>query len=1043
MKIYSKDSESALEEATIQLFQSLGWETIHAIDEVDGDTTLLGRKHQGEVVLKRYLRRILKKLNPELPNEAISTAIDIIIRNRSAMDIANANRDVYSLLKNGVKVSYKDAEGNQTIERVKVIDWNKPENNHFLLVSQFWVTGDIYRRRPNLVGFVNGLPMILIELKSSEKSVYSAYYDNLRDYKDCITPIFWYNAFMILSNGRKAKVGSTTAPWEHFADWKKINTEGEQGIISLDTVIKGTCEKARFMDILENFTFFIEASGGIKKIVAKNHQYLGVSNVMLAFKKIHDNRGKLGVFWHTQGSGKSASMVFFTQKVLRKIHGNWSFVIVTDRQELDDQIYKTFVNSGIITEEKTQARSSNHLRRLLREDHRYIFTLIHKFRTDNGVKHPVLSERNDIIVITDESHRTQYDILAQNMRDALPNASFIGFTGTPLIKKEEERTREVFGDYVSIYNFTQSIIDKATVPLYYEDRIPEVQLTNEDLNEDMEKLLDTAMLDETQEKKVEREFARQYHIITRDDRLEKVAEDLVSHFMGRGNMGKAMVITIDKATAIKMYDKVQKCWIKYLDNLKNQIHYLKNEALIDLKEKIEFMEETDMAVVVSQAQNEVDDMRKKGLDILPHRKRIVKEDLDTKFKDPDNPLRIVFLCAMWMTGFDVPCCSTIYLDKPMRNHTLMQTIARANRVFRDKTNGLIVDYVGVFRDLKKALAIYGAPIGGELEDFPIKNKKELKIALEKAIAEVLDFLDTQGINFYNILKEQSNFSRIRLKEDAVEAILENDDTKKEFLRLSNELTKIYKAILPDPVEEEYGKTVYLIRKLADRIREIVPVDISGVMSDVEDLLDKSIKGYKIEEPKQKLDKRIHDLSQLNIEKLREKFVQGRKRIQLEQLRGLIEKKLNDLIRVNRTRIDYLEKFKQMIDEYNAGARNVDELFNQLIEFTQNLKNEEKRYIREELENEEELAIFDILTRPEMKLTKKEKKDVKRIARQLLKTLKTEKSVLDWRKKQQAKAAIKLAIQDILYELPAVYSSDIYPNKCNLIYQYIYDIYESY
>ena len=406
-------------------------------------------------------------------------------------------------------------------------------------------------------------------------------------------------------------------------------------------------------------------------------------------------------------------MMFFAQKVLRKVPGNWTFVIVTDRQELDGQIYKNFASAGVVTEGHAQAESSQHLRQLLSEDHRYVFTLIHKFRTEQGETHPVLSERRDIIVITDEAHRSQYDTLALNMRTALPNAAFLAFTGTPLIVGEE-KTRQVFGDYVSVYDFHQSVEDGATVPLYYENRIPELQLINENLNEDMERLLEAAELDEAQEKKLEREFAREYHLITRDDRLEAVAKDLVEHFTGRGFQGKAMMICIDKATAVRMYDKVQ----RHLGASRSRRCGAElggsdgRGTAARSRGRIACMKETDMAVVVSQGQNEIAEMAEKGLDIRPHRKRMVEEDLETKFKNPDDPFRLVFVCAMWMTGFDVPSCSTLYLDKPMRNHTLMQTIARANRVYPGKVSGLIVDYAGVFRNLEKALAIYGAPAAG-------------------------------------------------------------------------------------------------------------------------------------------------------------------------------------------------------------------------------------------------------------------------------------------------------------------------------------------
>jgi type I restriction enzyme R subunit len=433
-------------------------------------------------------------------------------------------------------------------------------------------------------------------------------------------------------------------------------------------------------------------------------------------------------------------MVFFSQKVLRKVPGNWTFLIVTDREDLDGQIYRNFASTGAVIEEeqRVRAQSAEHLKQLLNaEDHRYIFTLIQKFRTEDGEKYPKLSDRSDIVVITDEAHRSQYDVFALNMRNALPNAAFIGFTGTPLIAGEE-LTKEVFGDYNSIYNFKQSIDDGNTVPLYYENRIPELQLTNENLTSDIATIIDDAELDEDQEEKLEREFAREYHLITREERIDKIAEDLVAHYTGRGVLAKAMVISIDKATTVRMYDKVQKYWKSALARLEKEISKADPADRPELEERLRFFQSTDMAVVVSPSQNEIEEFKKKGLDIAKHRKRMVKEDLETKFKNPDDPLRIVFVCAMWITGFDVPSCSTMYLDKPMKNHTLMQTIARANRVWKDKKNALIVDYVGIFRNLQKALAIYGTTPGGTGES-PIRDKVELFNQLLAAIAQLTTF----------------------------------------------------------------------------------------------------------------------------------------------------------------------------------------------------------------------------------------------------------------------------------------------------------------
>ena len=742
---YSEDQ--LIEQPAIHLLKEIGWETLNCYSEFEQtEESPLGRQTKSEVVLTARLQPALKRCNPTATDEAITKAIEELTHSRAVMSPIEANREIYTLLKDGVKVTLTDPDSaNETVEVLRVIDWEHPEHNDFFAASQFWITGEMYTKRPDIVCFVNGIPLVLMEFKRIDVHLHAAYNDNLRDYKDTIPHLLWYNAFILLSNGTESKVGSLTADWEHFAEWKRIHSEDETPQTSLETILHALCTPERLLDVVENFILFMEAQGGLIKILAKNHQYLGVNNTIESLKQIEDNQGKLGVFWHTQGSGKSISMLFFAQKVHRKVLGNWTFVVVTDRKELDNQTYKTFAStSGVLTQQEVHAESVVHLRQLLSEDHRYIFTLIHKFQTQGGERHPILSERSDIVVITDEAHRSQYDTLALNMRTALPNAAFVAFTGTPLMAGEE-KTKAVFGDYVSIYDFNQSIVDGATLPLYYENRVPTLKLTNPDLNTDIEQILEEAEIDEAQEAKLEREFANEYHLITRDDRLETIAKDIVDHFMGRGYQGKAMVISIDKATAVKMFDKVQKYWRRSIKQLRSEITTRHNSERVYLPERIHYMEETDMAVVVSQSQNEVDDLRQKGVDITPHRARMNAEDLDTKFKDPDNPFRIVFVCAMWTTGFDVPSCSTIYLDKPQRNHTLMQTIARANRVFGDKNNGLIVDYIGVFRDLEKALAIYATGADLEGNQKPIADKSELIEKLRAAITEITEFCRGLGV----------------------------------------------------------------------------------------------------------------------------------------------------------------------------------------------------------------------------------------------------------------------------------------------------------
>jgi type I restriction enzyme R subunit len=1031
-----------VEQPAIECLESLGWKHANLYTETFGAYGTEGRESEHQVVLMRRLCAALEKLNPGLPADAYVQAIEQLSRDRSKQLAVNANQEFYDLIKDGVKVTVPNEHGGQTTETLRVVDWTTPGNNDWFLASQMWVAGDMYRRRCDLLAFVNGLPLVFIELKKPSVPLKGAFDGNLKDYRgQSIPQLFHPNAFILLSNGSETKIGTLTGAWEHFFEWKRVDDEGEAGKVSLERALRGLLEPSRLLDYIENFTVFEAGRGGLIKKTAKNHQFLGVNRAIARLMELRESnekeRKRLGVFWHTQGSGKSLSMVFFTQKVLRKIRGNWSFVIVTDREELDDQISKTFKATGATARGDVRATSSEHLRGLLRGNERYIFTLIQKFRSEPGQRYPKLSDRSDVSVITDEAHRSQYDIFALNMRSALPNAGFLGFTGTPLIKGDDERTREVFGEYVSVYDFARSIEDGATVPLYYENRIPEVQLTNQELNRDLETLLESAELDEDQEKKLEREFGREYHIITRKERLEAIAKDVVRHFTGRGYRGKAMMICIDKATAVRMYDNVQAERKAEMARLKAELAQAKGDAREALTARIGLMESTDMAVVVSQGQNEVEDLRKKGLDITPHRQRMLKEDLDEKFKDENNTLRLVFVCAMWITGFDVPTCSTIYLDKPMRAHTLMQTIARANRVAPGKESGLIVDYVGIFRALQNALAIYAKP--GERGAEPILDKSALVGALRETLEEARTFAATHGFSLEAIAKAQG-FERIGRIEEAVEAILVNEGDKKHYLQIASRTSRLFKAILPDAMANELAPLSVLAAYIAARIRaQADPPDISAVMGDVEELLNDSIatEGYHIG-PATRPEAFIN-LSEIDFVALQAKFAQSHKRTEAEKLRRLIEGKLAQMLKVNSSRVDLAEKFQKLIDEYNAGSQNVEALFAELVKFARALTEEEKRGVAEGL-TEEELALFDILTKPEPTLTKAEEGEAKKICRELLVTLKREKLILDWREKQQARAGVIQTIKLGLRRLPPPFTREVREEKQARAYAHVYDHY---
>jgi type I restriction enzyme R subunit len=1046
---YTEDS--LVEQPAIDIFRDMGWETVDAFNETLKNCHITGRETNMEVVLNRRLLSAIERLNPNLPDEAKTEAISQLLIDKSVKTIVRANQDIYELLRDGVQVRFRDADQEMKEERVKIIDWDNPSNNDFLLVSQLWVSGLLYTRRPDLVGFVNGIPLVFIELKAVHENLKNAYDGNLSDYKDTIPHLFWYNGFIILSNLAESVVGTVTSDWENYTEWKKIESEEESAQSSLETTLRGTCEPARLLDIIENFILYEKVRGGVEKIVGRYHQYFGVNNAIEAVHNIDKNKGRLGVFWHTQGSGKSFSMVFFSQKVLRKIPGRWSFVVVTDRLELDDQIYDKFDDVGAIyePEERVRAQSGDHLKQLLIEDHRYVFTIIHKFKTEHGEQYPKLSNRSDIIVMTDEAHRTQYDILAGNMRDALPNAAFLGFTGTPLIVGEE-KTRETFGDYVSIYNFSQSVDDNATVPLYYENRIPELQLINESFDEDILKILEEAELDTAQEEKLERYLSKKYHLITRDDRLERIAEDIAEHFTSRGQQGKAMVISVDRMTAVRMYEKVQKYWKDKINRLggeikalsKSNLNPVEESHLKELKDLLRYMKETDMAVVISQAQGEVEEFRKAGLDIETHRKRIVTEDLDVKFKDPDNKLRIAFVCAMWITGFDAKPCSTIYLDKPMRNHTLMQTIARANRVFREKQNGLIVDYIGIFSNLRKALSIYGAfTRGGTREgDMPVKVKQALIDELRKEVAEAEKFCRERGVYLSAILASEG-IDRGMLIRDAANAMLIDDKSKRQFLSHVSSVNLLFRAIKPDPAEEEFKSIRKLLVIIGRRIRSLTEtLDISHVMDDIDELLDRSVAAEPYVMPEDPVEHLVTDLSRIDFERLRKEFEKGRKWTYVQRLRSITQQRLRELIRLNKTRRDYMKRLQMLIDEYNSGRMDVDQFFAALLQLADELNEEEQRHVAEQL-TEEELALFDILTKPEPKLEKKDRELVKKIAKDLLRTLKEErKLVLDWKKSQRTRAAVDVAIKDALYKLPEAYSDEILERKCDLVYQHVYEAY---
>lgn len=1036
--------ETLVQEVTADyLLNQLHWdESVLGMYEKLGKEGDLGRLSEQEVVLTRYLGEKLVELNPGLPDVAYQEALRVVCEMPASTNIVAVNKEKYSLHKNGVEVSFHNDKGERVKKRLRLFDFDNYENNHFLLVREFWIKGDIYRRRADLVGFVNGIPLLFMEVKNVHKDIRAAYEQNLADYKDTVPHLFYHNAFIILGNGIDAKIGSVSSKFEHFNDWKRLK-ESEPGVVDMETLLKGTCSKTNLMDIFENFTLFDQSSGRLVKIVARNHQYLGVIRAIDAVVNRGERLGKLGVFWHTQGSGKSYSIVFFAQMVHRKLGGNYTFVVLTDREDLDTQIYKTFAGCGLVDNDKDPCRadSGKDLKALIGQQKAFVFTLIQKFNEKVDPKKPY-SERDDIIVITDEAHRTQYGTLSLNMRNALPNASFIGFTGTPLFK-DDEITKKVFGDYISTYDFQRAVEDKATVPLYYDARGEELVFTDEYGNEHTvadpkgineriaEKLDELEIEDVDVQQRLERELKRDYHIITATSRLDQIARDFVAHYANAWETGKAMFVCLDKITCVRMHKLIDFYWQQEIKTKEKALASATDEQDLAWRERqLAWMKETLMAVVVSEEQGEVAKFEKWGLDIKPHRQLLKagfeladgsRLDIEEAFKSSEHPFRVAVVCAMWLTGFDVPTLSTLYLDKPLKAHTLMQAIARANRVAEGKNNGLIVDYCGILKNLRKALATFAGASdeghgGGEGENEPAKPNEELLESLNESISFVADFLRKYDFELSRIITE-TGFAKNAAIAQAKEIINQNDETRKRFEVMAREVFNKFKACINVPGVNGYRDMRDAINVLYKSLQaDKEKADISDIMKELYEIVDGSIDTtHKVKEPKPDGD-RIYDISKIDFERLRQEFSRSeRKNTTVQSLKHAVEKKLARLMMQNPLRTDYQEHYEKLVKEYNQEKDRVviEKTFEALLKLNEELSHEERRAIREGLD-EESLVLFDLLSKPS--LQPKEIAKIKQVATTLLATLKAERlKVANWQQKESTRDAVKQQIFDFLYD----------------------------
>ncbi|MEI6175810.1 MAG: type I restriction endonuclease subunit R [Verrucomicrobiota bacterium] len=1059
-------SEDQIEKALVQKLQHLhGFDSLDCYTEDpenldDGS----GRASKRNVILVDHLRDAAVRLNPKIPAKVIDGALEKLLDRRLSMSLVSANQDVYNLLRDGIPVEFDNAKGQKQEERVFLIRFNEPAKNKYLAVTQLWIKGELGFRRPDVLLYVNGIPLVFVELKNSNVKLKNAFDDNLTNYKRELPQLFLTNAFCVLSNAVETKVGSITAEWEHFFKWLRADDEKEKidrkeierKGTSLEGVIAGLFAPRRLLDYIENFILFYKDK---EKIIAQNHQFIGVNRAYAKFRERERLKGKLGVFWHTQGSGKSFSMVFYVRKIFRKETGNFTFVVVTDREDLDGQIYRTFLHTGTVTKaEAAQPKDSEEMRKFLGMNKRMVFTLIHKFRWDKGKDYPLLSARNDIVVIVDEAHRTQYKDLAENMRAGLKNALYLAFTGTPLLGSGR-KTNQWFGEYVSEYNFQQSIDDGATVPLFYQKRVPQVLIQNDDLDDEFVEIVEDENLDDAQRQKLENKFSKEIEVIKRDDRLETIAKDIVFHFPRRGYLGKGMVVSLDKFTAVKMYDKVQRLWKQEIKNLRGQIKKtLQDAEKKRLQKRLDYMRALEMAVIISEEGEEDKKFAEQKLAIKPHRERMERRDkqghdVEYNFKDPEDPLQLVFVCAMWLTGFDAPTLSTLYLDKPMKDHTLMQTIARANRVTSwkidgvEKKNGEIIDYYNVFRNMRKALKDYARGKDGQ-EDMPVLEKKELFVLLDDSIAQGIAYCASLGIDLSALFSATDVFKKVATFRDYADKLLTKDEWWKGFAVYENTVTSLYEACKPEILGKPVVRSVAVFQYLRGVLDSIIDqMDIDAVAKRVGDLLDESLvvggsgKFGEVEtEFKISHSSKVLDLGKIDFEKLQEEFKRApHKQIEIADLRAFIQKKLEQMMKENVTRVGFAQRLQGIIDRYNAGSSSADEFFNELMAFAKGMKKEAERHVREGL-TEDELELFDLLKKP--KMTKGEEQKVRLAAKALLHRLceETPKVLIqDWYKDTQTRERVRTEVATVLDgKLPESYDRTVFTEKCNTVFDLMVD-----
>ncbi|MDU5723270.1 MAG: type I restriction endonuclease subunit R [Clostridium butyricum] len=1018
--------ESLVEQAAIKWFKDLGYEYSHG-SQISSDD----RKDTTEVVLNKVLMDSLKNINSEVRESCIEDAYRIL-KTFNYPTIENNNKDLHDLIINGVKVTYNDESGEEIGEIVKVIDYEEITNNSFVVCNQVTIKGEHTPRIPDILIYINGLPIAIFELKNplDENATIEGAYRQINLYKKDIPDLFYYNEICVISDSTQSKAGTLSANYERYSAWKSID-DGKivKDKTSLEVLIKGMFQKERLLDIIRYFITFEDGSVVVKKKKSKKvnndkkekkkvlikkmamyHQYYGVNDAIKETLRATGVNGdkKIGTYWHTQGSGKSLSMVFYTGKIRQvKVLENPTIVVITDRNDLDDQLYETFCMASDLIAYPIQANSVENLQGNLDDlpAGGIIFTTIQKFQSEkgdtegldvnkklkkiitSGNDYPLLSDRSNIIVMCDEAHRSNYDFLdgfAKNIRQGLPNASFIGFTGTP-IDFEDKSTLQVFGDYISVYDMKQAVEDNATVPIYYESKVVKLSLNNDDIDFEFEEVTESE--EDSTKSKLKSKWAALEALAGTEERLNKVANEIVTHFEKRLKTldGKGMIVCMSRRICVDLYNKIK--------DIRPEWH----------SDKID-----EGAVKIIMSGN----VSKDPYNFAPHiLSKTQMKEIESRMKDPEDSLKLVIVRDMWLTGFDAPSVHTMYIDKPMKGHNLMQTIARVNRVFKDKPAGLVVDFIGLAEDLKNALTHYTKSTGGnEAATFPINEA--LRLMKEKH--------DICKAFFYGLIikdwENQEPHNKLTLLQKGMEIINTAEEVKNRFLKHSTELNKAYALVAHDERSNIYRSDIAFILAVKSNVIKYTPPKGKGF-----EKLDSAIKQIVSEgvaaegeviDIFEEAGLKTPDLSILSEEFLDKMSGKENENLQIELLRKLLNDEIKNKQRKNEVKYkSFKDMLENMINQYHNRALTSAQIIKNLVDMANEMKREDSRTSELNM-TEEEIAFYDIVKQGHEAILEEGK--TREIAKDLVRIIREKtKNAVDWTNKEDVQANIRSTVKRLL------------------------------